>query len=64
VKTLTVNDENYLKARKLLADNGITTESESEPMIPLLRKSDARPGETPAMFGGIWADDERTMMRV
>jgi hypothetical protein len=64
MKTLTVNDEDYLKARKLLVDNGIETESTSEPIIPLLRKSDAKPGETPAMFGGIWADDERTMRRV
>ena len=61
MKTLTVNDRDYLKAKKLLAENGITIEPETEAPIPLLRKSNAKPGETPAAFGGIWANDERTM---
>ena len=61
MKTLTVKDSDYLKAKKLLAENGIATDPESEIAIPLLRKSNAKPGETPGDFGGIWANDERTM---
>lgn len=61
MKTLTVKDRYYLKAKKLLAENGITVESETETPIPLLRKSNAKPGETLAAFGGIWANDKRTM---
>lgn len=64
MKTLTINDNDYLKARKLLAENGIIIEPESEPSIPLLRKSNAKSGETPAAFGGIWATDERTMASI
>lgn len=61
MKTLIVNDKDYLKAKRLLTENGIATDPESEIAIPLLRKSNAKPGETPAAFGGIWTDDERTM---
>ncbi len=61
MKTLTVNDKDYAKAKKLLVENGIETELEPSNAIPLLHKSNAKPGETPAAFGGIWANDERTM---
>lgn len=61
MKTLTVNDRDYLKAKKLLAENGIAIEPETETPIPLLRKSNAKLSETPAAFGGIWTNDERTM---
>lgn len=64
MKTLTVNDKDYAKAMKLLIENGIQTEPESEVTIPLLRKSNAKPGESPAAFGGIWANDERTMAAI
>jgi len=64
MKTLTVNDKDYAKAIKLLMENGIQTELESEINIPLLRKSNAKLGETPAAFGGIWANDERTMASI
>lgn len=64
MKTLTVNDKDYAKAIKLLIENGIQTESETEVNIPLLRKSDAKSGETPAAFGGIWTADERTMASI
>lgn len=64
MKTLTVNDKDYAKAIKLLIENGIQTESESETNIPLLRKSNAKHGETPAAYGGIWANDERTMASI
>lgn len=61
MKTLTVNDKDYAKAIKLLLENGIQAELEPEINIPLLRKSNAKSGETPADFGGFWANDERTM---
>ncbi len=64
MKTLTVNDKDYAKAMKLLIENGIQTESEPEVNIPLLRKSNAKSGETPAAFGGIWTNDERTMASI
>ncbi|WP_229365992.1 hypothetical protein [Fibrisoma montanum] len=64
MKTLTVNDEDYAKAVKLLSENGIQTEPELEVTIPLLRKSNAKSGETPSAFGGIWANDERTMTSI
>ena len=64
MKTLTVNDKDYAKALKLLIENGIQTEPEPEVMIPLLRKSNAKSGETPAAFGGIWTNDERTMASI
>ncbi|QDK80768.1 hypothetical protein EXU85_20015 [Spirosoma sp. KCTC 42546] len=64
MKTLTVNDKDYAKALKLLIENGIQTEPEPEVMIPLLRKSNAKSGETPAAFGGIWDSDERTMASI
>lgn len=64
MKTLTINDTDYRKAVQLLADNGITIESEPEITIPLLRKSNAKPGQTPASFGGIWANDERTLQSI
>ena len=59
MKTLTVNDEDYAKAIKLLIEHGIQAEPEVD--MPLLRKSNAKSGETPADFGGIWANDERTL---
>lgn len=64
MKTLTINDKDYAKARKLLIENGIQPEPEAEIKIPLLRRSNAKPGETPAAFGGIWANDERTMASI
>ncbi|MBD2704716.1 hypothetical protein IC229_29040 [Spirosoma sp. BT702] len=64
MKTLTVNDKDYAKAIKLLIENGIQPEPEPEANIPLLRKSNAKFGETPASFGGIWANDERTMASI
>jgi len=64
MKTLTVNDRDYIKAMKLLIENGIQTDPEPEVNIPLLRKSNAQSGETPAAFGGIWANDERTMASI
>lgn len=64
MKTLTVNDKDYAKVMKLLIENGIQTEPESEVTIPLLRGSNAKSGETPAAFGGIWATDERTMTSI
>jgi hypothetical protein len=62
MKTLTVNDKDYDKAMKLLMENGIQTEPELT--IPLLRRSNAKPGETPAAFSGIWTNDERTMASI
>lgn len=59
MKVLFVNDKDYAKAKKLLMDHGIQVEPERE--IPLLRRSNAKPGETPTAFGGIWANDERTL---
>lgn len=64
MKVLTVKDEDYPKAVRLLLENGIQTKPEPEVVIPLLRKSNAKTGETPAAFGGIWADDERTMASI
>ncbi|GAA4418313.1 hypothetical protein GCM10023187_51630 [Nibrella viscosa] len=64
MKTLTVNDNDYEKAKALLLENGIPIESEADRPIPLLRKSSAKAGETPAAFGGIWANDERTMASI
>lgn len=64
MKTLTVNDKDYAKAIKLLIENGIQTEPESEVTIPLLRESNAKSGETTAAFGGIWVNDERTMASI
>ena len=64
MKTLTINDNDYLKAKQLLAENGITIEPESEIPIPLLRRSNAKSGETPAAFGGIWATDKRTLASI
>lgn len=64
MKTLTINDTDYRKAVRLLADNGIAIESEPEIAIHLLRKSNAKPGQTPASFGGIWANDERTLQSI
>ena len=61
MKTLTISEKDYEKAKKLLLENGISTEPESETPVPFLRRGNARPGETPAAFGGIWANDERTM---
>jgi len=51
MKTLTINDKDYAKAEKLLRENGIQTASPTETPIPLLRKSNSKPGETPAPFG-------------
>lgn len=53
MKTIIVDDMDYLKAKKLLAESGIVIKPETETPIPLLRKSNAKPGETPAAFGGI-----------
>ena len=64
MKTLTIDDKDYAKAIKLLIENGIQAEPEPEVTIPLLRKSNAKFGETPAAFGGIWANDERTMTSI
>lgn len=64
MKTLIVNDKDYAKAIKVLIENGIQTEPESEVNIPLLRKSNAKSSETPAAFGDIWTDDERTMTSI
>ena len=64
MKTLTVNDKDYDKAIKLLMENGIQTEPEPEVNIPLLRRSDAKSGQTPAAFSGIWANDERTLASI
>ena len=64
MKTLTINDTDYSKAVQLLADNGIPIESEADMAIPLLRKSNAKPGQTPASFGGIWVNDERNLQSI
>lgn len=64
MKTLTVNDKDYAKAIKLLIKNGIQPEPEPEINIPLLRKSNAKTGETPTAFGGIWTNDGRTMASI
>lgn len=64
MKTLTVNDKDYAKAIKLLIENGIQAEPEPEVTIPLLRKSNAKADETPASFGSIWTNDERTMASI
>jgi hypothetical protein len=64
MKTLTVNDTDYSKAIQLLTEHGISITAESEVEIPLLRKSNAKPGQTPASFGGIWASDERTLQSI
>ena len=64
MKTLTVNDKDYVKVIKLLTENGIQTEPESEVTIPLLRKSNAKSSETPTAFGGIWTTGERTMTSI
>ncbi len=64
MKTLTVNDKDYEKAEKLLSENGILAAPVSEIPIPLVHKSNAKPGETPAAFGGIWAKDERTLKSI
>ena len=60
MKTLTVQDNDYDKAIKLLSGNGIDAELEEESAIPFLRTSAAKPNETLASYGGIWANDERT----
>jgi|GEM_PF-3285058 len=62
MKTLTIDDKDYARAVKLLLENGINAEIGAD--IPLLHKSDAQPGETPATFSGIWANDERTMASI
>lgn len=64
MKTLTVNDDDYARAVKLLLENGIKTEPEADVTVPLLRMSDAKSGETPAAFGGIWDNNERTMASI
>lgn len=64
MKTLTIDDKDYAKAEKLLRENGILTAPAPETPIPLVHKSDAKPGETPAAFGGIWATDERTLKSI
>lgn len=64
MKTLIVNDKDYAKAMKLLIENCIQTEPEPEVIIPILRKSDAKPDETPAAFGGIWTNDDRTIASI
>ncbi|GAA4453852.1 hypothetical protein GCM10023189_19510 [Nibrella saemangeumensis] len=62
--TLTVKDNDYEKVKALLLENGITIEPEADSPIPLLHKSNAKAGETPAAFSGIWATDERTMASI
>lgn len=64
MKTLTVNDHDYAKALQLLLDNGIQPQPEEEVAIPLLRRSNAKPGDKPSAFGGIWANDERTVASI
>lgn len=64
MKTLVINDKDYDKAVKLLIENGIQTELETDVRIPLLHKSGAKMGETPAAFGGIWDNDERTLASI
>ena len=61
MKTLTIQDNDYDKAIKLLSENGIDAGQEEESAIPFLRTSTAKPDEKPASYGGIWAKDERTM---
>ena len=60
IKTLTVHDNDYDRAIKLLSENGIDAEPEEGSSIPFLRTSTAKPNEKPASYGGIWANDERT----
>ena len=61
MKTPLVNDDDLVKALQLLEENGIQAKPEADEVaIPVLRKSNAKPGETPVSFG-IWASDERTM---
>lgn len=65
MKTLLVNDDDLVKALQLLQENGIQAKSEEgETTIPLLRQSNATPGETPASFAGIWTTDKRTMTSI
>jgi hypothetical protein len=64
MKTLTVSDKDFIRTKKLLAQNGIPTEPEEDKPIPFLRKSKAEPDESPAAFGGIWASDERTLATI
>ena len=64
MKTLTISHKDYAKAMKLLIENGIQAELEPEVTIPLLRKSNAKPGETPTEFGGIGTNDKRTMASI
>lgn len=59
MKTLLISDQDYDKALQLLAANGI--QAEAETAIPFLRRSDATAQDNPASFGGIWANDERTL---
>lgn len=64
MKTLTIHDSDYAKVLQLLSEHGIEAEPTPEQSIPLLRKSDANPDETPRAFGSIWETDERTMASI
>ncbi|OIN59381.1 hypothetical protein BLX24_10415 [Arsenicibacter rosenii] len=64
MRMLIVNDQDFEKAIKVLADNGIDTEAINEPSIPLIRKSNATPDDSPASFGGIWENDDRTFQSI
>ena len=65
MKTPLVNDDDLVKALQLLEENGIQAKPEADEVaIPVLRKSNAKPGETLTSFAGIWANDERTMASI
>jgi len=60
MKTLAIDDEDYQKARKLLEENGISVNAPS----PVIRAGRLNAGDTPADFGEIWANDERTLSSI
>jgi hypothetical protein len=64
MQTLLINDEDYQKARKLLEENGIGIANQSAMPLPVIRPSQLNPGDRPANFGGIWANDERTLASI
>lgn len=64
MKTLLINDEDYQKAKQLLEDNGIGMIPDEAAPLPGIRPAKLNPGDKPANFGGIWANDERTLSSI
>jgi hypothetical protein len=64
MKTLLISDEDYQKVRKLLEENGIGLVPDETTASPFIRPAKLNPGDRPANFGGIWANDERTLASI